>query len=105
MKLPTKSQILDELSNTSVILAVASALPYTFGAAADVLGPTAKKYVSIIGISAAGLAKTADLAIKLISAMNKPSESPASTTGATPSPVNTLMQNPPVAGPFNPSKP
>lgn len=28
-----------------------------------------------------------------------------STTGATPAPVNTLMQNPPVAGPFNPSKP
>lgn len=99
MKFPTTSQILEELSRVSVILAVGSALPYTMGDAANVLGPTAKKWVAIIGVTAAGLAKTADLTIKLVAAMNKPSEPlSVSTTGATPAP-NTLMQNPPVQGP------
>lgn len=107
MKLPTTSQVLEELSRVSVILAVGSALPYTMGDAANVLGPTAKKWVAIIGVTAAGLAKTADLTIKLVAAMNKPSEPPASPTGATPAPPfnQPISNTPPVAGPFNPSKP
>ena len=70
MNLPKidKPWILSELSKASVILAIASGIPYSFGEVADVLGPQAKKAVTLITIGTAALAKFTEWAIRIVTA-------------------------------------
>lgn len=63
-----KPWLLAELSKASLILAVASGLPYAFGDVANVLGPEAKKVMVITTLSIAGAAKFVEWAIRIISA-------------------------------------
>lgn len=70
MNLPKldKAFLLSELSKFSLILAVASALPYAFGDVANALGPTAKKAVAITALSVSALSKITQWTIQLVTA-------------------------------------
>lgn len=73
----TSDKLLKELSQASLILAVLAGLPYSLGAAADVLPPEGKKWITLIAGVSAALAKTTQL---IISALSPPSPP----TGTTP---------------------
>jgi hypothetical protein len=88
----SRTSLLEHLNDFSLLLAVASGLPYTMGDAADILPPTVKKYVTLVAVSAAALTKLTQVAIKVISSFNVPGSPPA----------NPLMANPSFAGPQKP---
>lgn len=60
MKPETKARILATLSSTSLYLGLFAMLPYFLGDASDLLPPQVKKYVTLIGLSSAALAKAAE---------------------------------------------
>lgn len=68
----TKEQtdkLLKELSQTSLILAVLSGLPYSLGTAADILPPEAKKWITLVAGVSAALMKIVQLVINGVSGL------------------------------------
>lgn len=55
-----KTRILQTLSAASLYLGLFGMLPYFLGDASDILPPSAKKYVTLISLSCAALAKACE---------------------------------------------
>lgn len=94
MTTQTKKKILDALGDASIWLTVASALPYSMGDAATVLGPKAKVYMTVGGVVIAGLAKFVQHTISIFASVQDTPAPIGQASGANP-----LMTNPPVQGP------
>lgn len=71
MTTETKAKIVAILGDASLTITIFANIPYAFGDVADAFGPTAKKWVGIIGLGSMALLKFTQRAIELFTANDK----------------------------------